>query len=1015
MKVRPLEIRSHGKHNSHWTIIAVLVALCAFLIAPASTAQAQTATSAPITGEIERLTLTNPNDVWSGGTIVVGGQNIIIPRNLLIDLPANRLTLQQIFAQAPQECLGRAESGLAKADICNTSKTGGDATVHANRTSNGNVIAGDIFFQKGTESVKGVVTYIDYTDGYFRINGNMNDANTGVMVRLNDPESRHTLQQGLGCVPGSPNCSPDPRFTLDPDNYTNVFTTGVPSCIPSTVARTFVDTIDVDADLNTTETLTAQSSGTGTGDVLCPSTNRTANLIVADSRRFAPIQVGDSIEAEGNFETINGVRFVSAHSTMVFRALATRNVAGQPDYIFLNEVGIDAPGFQNQRARTLFIGFASLNTDVMIWSLHYDPANNQPHEFPLATVVGCDNAAGAGTCGANGLAAGVGGNIWKIRHDVDFIDPATDPRLDPCAHLRADPRFSASNPCPGGGTFAEQFAVLSPIPREIQARTGRKFADQAGALKTIDILGNEATNGQYLFPFGLGLGGIVMPEFDEIDLDAMQTPFSFSGIPWMMDRRLSPGGCIGNCEAAVQPLSPFPFELLDPRTQGDLPTGTYNDPNFTASTLSNVSNRVLSYVDGTLGNFNGNSTVLAWPPANPAAQTITATESFEPPTTCDLTAPTAPTSLTATAASPTTINLSWTAGTDNVGVTSYKVFRDNSPSPMATVIGTTFSDTGLAPSTTHSYKVIASDVAGNLSPASNTATASTPADTAAPSAPTSVTATAPNSTTVNLSWAASSDDVGVVNYRVFRDGGLTPIATVTETSFSDIGLAVGSTHSYVVAAVDGANNQSAASTTVTITTPGADLFAPSVPTGLTATGAGASVIDLSWTASTDNYGVVGYKVFRDGGATEIATVTTGTSFSDTGLAVGSTHSYTVAAFDAANNQSAKSTSASATTQVAGALISLTITPTTVTAPTPATGTVTLSGAAPAGGLTITLRSDETRKATVPQTVTVPAGQTSATFTITTITGRLGGGQNPVTITATLAGTGQTAVLNVLRP
>jgi hypothetical protein len=100
------------------------------LVVPAAIAQAQTAaTSATITGEIERLTLTNPNDVWSGGTIVVGGQNIIIPRNLLIDFPANRLTLQQTFAQAPADCLTRAESGLAKADICNTSKTGGIATI----------------------------------------------------------------------------------------------------------------------------------------------------------------------------------------------------------------------------------------------------------------------------------------------------------------------------------------------------------------------------------------------------------------------------------------------------------------------------------------------------------------------------------------------------------------------------------------------------------------------------------------------------------------------------------------------------------------------------------------------------------------------------------------------------------------------------------------------------------------------------------------------------------------------
>jgi hypothetical protein len=196
----------------------MLLVLFAFLLLPAGTAQAQTASAAPISGEIERLTLNSQQDPWSGGIIVVGGQNIIIPRNLLMDLPANRLTLGQVFAQAPAACLQRAESGLAKADVCNSSKTGAIATIHANRTSAGNVIAGDIFIQKGVETVKGKVTYINYTDGYFRLNGIANDANTGVMVRLNDPGNRHTVQQGLGCQTGSVNCSPDPRFTLDPDN-----------------------------------------------------------------------------------------------------------------------------------------------------------------------------------------------------------------------------------------------------------------------------------------------------------------------------------------------------------------------------------------------------------------------------------------------------------------------------------------------------------------------------------------------------------------------------------------------------------------------------------------------------------------------------------------------------------------------------------------------------------------------------------------------------------------------------
>ena len=239
---------------------AILLMLFALLLLPAGTAQAQTASAAPITGEIERLTLNSQKDPWSGGVIVVGGQNIIIPRNLLMDLPANRLTLNQTFAQAPAACLQRAESGLAKADVCNANKTGAIATIHANRTSAGNVIAGDIFIQKGVETVKGKVTYINYTDGYFRLNGIANDATTGVMVRLNDPGNRHTVQQGLGCPAGSVNCSPDPRFTLDRDNYTNTFSTGVPSCLPSTVTRSFIDTLDLDGDANMTETLTTTST-----------------------------------------------------------------------------------------------------------------------------------------------------------------------------------------------------------------------------------------------------------------------------------------------------------------------------------------------------------------------------------------------------------------------------------------------------------------------------------------------------------------------------------------------------------------------------------------------------------------------------------------------------------------------------------------------------------------------------------------------------------------------------------
>ena len=65
------------------------------------------------------------------------------------------------------------------------------------------------------------------------------------------------------------------------------------------------------------------------------------------------------------------------------------------------------------------------------------------------------------------------------------------------------------------------------------------------------------------------------------------------------------------------------------------------------------------------------------------------------------------------------------------------------------------------------------------------------------------------------------------------------------------------------------------------------------------------------------------------------------------------------------------------------LSSLTVSPTDVVGPDPATGTVTLSSAAPSGGFAVDLTSDNTAAATVPASVTVPAGSTSAAFTVST--------------------------------
>ncbi len=141
----------------------------------------------------------------------------------------------------------------------------------------------------------------------------------------------------------------------------------------------------------------------------------------------------------------------------------------------------------------------------------------------------------------------------------------------------------------------------------------------------------------------------------------------------------------------------------------------------------------------------------------------------------DTTPPTAPSGLTATAAGTTQINLAWTAATDNIGVTGYRVERCQGTgcsnfAQIATSTATLYNDTGLVGGTSYSYRVRAVDAAGNLGAYSNAATATTavPSDAIPPTAPSSLAASAASNTQINLSWTASTDNVGVAGYRVER-------------------------------------------------------------------------------------------------------------------------------------------------------------------------------------------------------------------------------------------------------
>jgi len=201
---------------------------------------------------------------------------------------------------------------------------------------------------------------------------------------------------------------------------------------------------------------------------------------------------------------------------------------------------------------------------------------------------------------------------------------------------------------------------------------------------------------------------------------------------------------------------------------------------------------------------------------------------YLPPSPATANPPTVPAGVTATANSASQITVTWSPASDPTGVTLYKVYRSGAAAPIATPVGTSFTDINRAPLTTYTYTVSACNGAGACSapsaPASSTTLAAT--DITAPAIPTGLSAVAIGPTQVNLSWNAATDNVAVIGYRVYRNGGATPVGMPAGTSFGDSSAAPATTYYYTVAACDAAGNcsgQSAAAWTATGAAPAAGL------------------------------------------------------------------------------------------------------------------------------------------------------------------------------------------------
>jgi hypothetical protein len=249
----------------------------------------------PISGRLLGLSPPPAGDANGRVWLTVGRERVVVPADAPIDLPAGRkTTFARLFADAPEPCRERRESGLAAVDTC-AAVIGLMEGAHVTVTPSDPDLAHtpQILIERTRESVMGDVNFVSHGEGYVRLNGR-HGRDEGMLLRINDPLAAISVQQGRACgLEG--NCSPDARFGINILEPSARFTVGLPACLPSI----------------------------GAADALCPGARRRISSSI-DGNGPMPIEAGDHLNALGSSVSISGVRVFSAHTVLIGEAMAIR-------------------------------------------------------------------------------------------------------------------------------------------------------------------------------------------------------------------------------------------------------------------------------------------------------------------------------------------------------------------------------------------------------------------------------------------------------------------------------------------------------------------------------------------------------------------------------------------------------------------------------------------------------------------------------------------------------------------
>ena len=512
-----------------------------------------------ITGFLQEATL-DPNCAASthcGGTIRVNGHSIIIPKETVVILPANALTWQELFTQAPAPYTGIA-TGMALEDVP-APLTTYEMHVVGNRVLGGPAGA-DVYIaglvnvsQQALNSGAGFINFMDYSIGEMRVGGVLNDSTTGTRVRINDPANPTAV--GGGGRFGRAMTGTDPRFMVDQDNPTIASSTGFPMCFPRvappTPAQIAAGILETDPDCPQAN----RPAGTWTIQMQDPATGASP-----DPFKQVPLAVGDYITFAGTLVTDNAAQptvgpypapggavgtYVSAHTitdnVAVYTWPGTNPAYVSTEVTIIGTGGLTVLGAGEAVVRTRFEGMTTdPSRNVHLYGMDINPLSGAVSDRDWGSVAVDPGPAGLGAVKGR----------WRFR--------------PPCTIAAGGAPTQKACAAPPGGVF---------IPPTREMRAVVEGTHDAPTLAANGILAGQyhAPIAEYIFPENVPGSPIVENNFNTI-------PF------------LAAGGYTSALGTQVGQLNPWPSNVQ--------PGPTCATPVVSAGTPDTVSSGLTLAVTG---------------------------------------------------------------------------------------------------------------------------------------------------------------------------------------------------------------------------------------------------------------------------------------------------------------------------------------------------------------------------------------------------------------------------------